>query len=122
MIRILSNLSVGAKLTLGFAASLLLMAGSGLLSLKDMATLNVSLHRLARSDLPAVANAAMLAQSITNYRLAEHRLLSSPASARDDIEQSLRDHRLDVERRVALARNIATSPQEGELVTRAERE
>jgi signal transduction histidine kinase len=122
MIRILSNLSVGAKLALGFAVALVLTAGSGMLSLTDLATLNASLHDLAESDLPAVANAAMMAQAITNYRLAEHRLLAGPSSAVDDGKQTLHARQFDVQQRVTRARRLVTSPQEGELVAAAEHE
>jgi signal transduction histidine kinase/ActR/RegA family two-component response regulator len=122
MIKILSRLSVGAKLALGFTVALLLMAGSGLLSLTDLSDMNASLRGLAEANLPAVANAAQLAQAITDYRLAEHRLLAGPESARDDAEQSLRARSQAVQARVARARKLATSPQEGDLVAAADRE
>lgn len=122
MIKILTNLSVGAKLALAFTFALLLMAGSDVLGLVDLASMNAGLHSVTDANLPAVANAALLAQAITDYRLAEHRILAGPVVARDDGQQTLQAKRRRVEARVARAQHLASDPQEGELAATAGRQ
>ena len=112
MFRILENIGIGTKTALAFAVVSLLMVGQASLAVRNMSEMTSRFHAISESGIPALKNADLLAQTITDLQYREQQFAdATPAEAPDSLAR-LRASRQQVSQSIAQAISLADSESE----------
>ena len=86
----LNQFRIGSRLTMGFGLVLLLCLALGVLAILELAHVNAATSSIAQNNLPSVALAGRLQQTLSEFRLLENRhVLTFDADEKDDLDKVL---------------------------------
>ncbi len=103
--------TVGAKLSLAFAAVVLITAIVGGLSLVQLSRVSNASTELAKIWLPQIEDSMQLVQGATSYRTSEFQLLGTPAAEWDALLKSMSDDLQAIGREAASFAAQTASPE-----------